>query len=85
VESWRWVAGCERRSKTDPKRRRFGIESLDERFSLSSRAMRDIEDRNKPRADALRALTEEKGIQLHPLELDVLSQDSADSAAVFAA
>ena len=27
---------CERRSKSDTKRRRFGIESVDERFSLSS-------------------------------------------------
>src|SRR5260370_26035558 len=43
--------------------------------------MRDIEGRNKARVDALRALAEEKGIQLHPLELNVLSQDSADATA----
>ncbi|MGV2293631.1 SDR family NAD(P)-dependent oxidoreductase [Trinickia sp. YCB016] len=43
--------------------------------------MRDVEGRNKSRADALRVLAEDKGIQLHPLELDVLSQDSADAAA----
>src|SRR5260370_35638747 len=43
--------------------------------------MRDIEGRKKARADALRALAEEKGIQLHPLELNVLSQDSADATA----
>jgi NAD(P)-dependent dehydrogenase (short-subunit alcohol dehydrogenase family) len=43
--------------------------------------MRDVEGRNKASADALRALAEEKGLQLHPLELDVLSQESADAAA----
>ena len=43
--------------------------------------MRDVEGRNKPRADGLRALASERGIALHPLELDVLSQDSADAAA----
>jgi NAD(P)-dependent dehydrogenase (short-subunit alcohol dehydrogenase family) len=43
--------------------------------------MRDVEGRNKPRADELRALARERGIALHPLELDVLSQDSADAAA----
>ena len=43
--------------------------------------MRDVEGRNKPRADELRALGEARGIALHPLELDVLSQASADAAA----
>jgi NAD(P)-dependent dehydrogenase (short-subunit alcohol dehydrogenase family) len=43
--------------------------------------MRDVEGRNKARADALRALAEEKDIQLYPLELDVLSQESAAAAA----
>jgi NAD(P)-dependent dehydrogenase (short-subunit alcohol dehydrogenase family) len=44
-------------------------------------SMRDIQGRNRERADALRALAAEKGIALHPLELDVLSQASADAAA----
>jgi NAD(P)-dependent dehydrogenase (short-subunit alcohol dehydrogenase family) len=43
--------------------------------------MRDIEGRNKPRADALRSLAAEQDLQLYPLELDVLSQASADAAA----
>jgi NAD(P)-dependent dehydrogenase (short-subunit alcohol dehydrogenase family) len=36
--------------------------------------MRDVEGRNKPRADELRALGEARGIALHPLELDVLRE-----------
>ena len=42
--------------------------------------MRDVEGRNRSRADELRAVSVEKGITLIPLELDVLSQDSADAA-----
>ena len=44
-------------------------------------SMRDVEGRNRARADELRALSAQKGITLMPLELDVLSQDSADAAA----
>jgi NAD(P)-dependent dehydrogenase (short-subunit alcohol dehydrogenase family) len=44
-------------------------------------SMRDVEGRNRGRADELRAISAEKGITLIPLELDVLSQDSADAAA----
>ena len=43
--------------------------------------MRDVEGRNRSRADELRAISAQKGIALMPLELDVLSQDSADAAA----
>ena len=43
--------------------------------------MRDVEGRNRSRADELRAVSAEKEITLIPLELDVLSQDSADAAA----
>jgi NAD(P)-dependent dehydrogenase (short-subunit alcohol dehydrogenase family) len=43
--------------------------------------MRDVEGRNRGRADELRAVSAETGITLIPLELDVLSQDSADAAA----
>jgi len=43
--------------------------------------MRDVEGRNRGRADELRAVSAEKGITLIPLELDVLSQESADAAA----
>jgi NAD(P)-dependent dehydrogenase (short-subunit alcohol dehydrogenase family) len=44
-------------------------------------SMRDVEGRNRGRADELRALSARKGIALMPLELDILSQDSADAAA----
>ena len=43
--------------------------------------MRNVDGRNKARADDLRALAAQKDIQLYPLELDVLSQESADAAA----
>jgi NAD(P)-dependent dehydrogenase (short-subunit alcohol dehydrogenase family) len=43
--------------------------------------MRDVEGRNRSCADELRAISAQKGIALMPLELDVLSQDSADAAA----
>ncbi len=44
-------------------------------------SMRDVNGRNRDRADAVRALAAEKGYALHPIELDVLSQESADAAA----
>ena len=44
-------------------------------------SMRDVEGRNRGRAEELRAISAQKGITLMPLELDVLSQDSADAAA----
>ncbi|MDB5830618.1 MAG: short chain dehydrogenase family protein [Caballeronia sp.] len=44
-------------------------------------SMRDVEGRNRARADELWAISAQKGIALMPLELDVLSQDSADAAA----
>ena len=44
-------------------------------------SMRDVDGRNRGRADELRAISAQKGIALMPLELDVLSQDSADAAA----
>ncbi|HEY2604457.1 SDR family oxidoreductase [Paraburkholderia sp. RL18-103-BIB-C] len=56
-------------------------QSLAEAGHIVYATMRDVEGRNQPRADALRALADLKDIQLHPLELDVLSQESADAAA----
>ncbi|MEA3090512.1 MAG: hypothetical protein QOJ04_1854 [Caballeronia sp.] len=44
-------------------------------------SMRDVEGRNRGRADELRAISAQRGNALMPLELDVLSQDSADAAA----
>jgi NAD(P)-dependent dehydrogenase (short-subunit alcohol dehydrogenase family) len=43
-------------------------------------SMRDIAGRNKDRADEMRAWARKEGVSLSPLALDVLSQDSADSA-----
>ncbi|NKJ47873.1 oxidoreductase [Burkholderia sp. SG-MS1] len=56
-------------------------QSLAEAGHIVYATMRDVDGRNKPRADALRALADTQNLQLHPLELDVLSQDSADAAA----
>jgi NAD(P)-dependent dehydrogenase (short-subunit alcohol dehydrogenase family) len=42
--------------------------------------MRDVNGRNAARAQAVRDWAVAQGVQLHPLELDVLSQDSADAA-----
>jgi NAD(P)-dependent dehydrogenase (short-subunit alcohol dehydrogenase family) len=43
--------------------------------------MRDVEGRNRGRAEELRTVSRSRGIALIPLELDVLSLDSADAAA----
>ncbi|CAB3742217.1 hypothetical protein LMG24238_06842 [Paraburkholderia sediminicola] len=56
-------------------------QSLAEAGHIVYATMRNVEGRNKPRADEMRALAKAKDIQLHPLELDVLSQESADAAA----
>src|SRR5580693_1477509 len=56
-------------------------QSLAEAGHIVYATMRDIEGCNKPRADEMRALAQAKDIQLHPLELDILSQESADAAA----
>jgi NAD(P)-dependent dehydrogenase (short-subunit alcohol dehydrogenase family) len=44
-------------------------------------SMRDIDGRDKDSADELRKWAIERNVILHPLELDVLSQESADAAA----
>jgi len=60
---------------------KLSAQALAEAGHIVYATMRDVEGRNKARADALLRLAEEKGIQLHPPELDVLSPDSADAAA----
>jgi NAD(P)-dependent dehydrogenase (short-subunit alcohol dehydrogenase family) len=60
---------------------RLSAQALAEAGHVVYASMRDIQGRNRERADALRALAAGKGIALHPLELDVLSQASADAAA----
>ena len=56
-------------------------QSLAEAGHIVYASMRDIAGRNNGRAAELRTLASAKGLQLHPLELDVLSQSSADAAA----
>ena len=60
---------------------KLSAQALAEAGHIVYATMRDVKGRNKARADALRTLAEQKGIQLHPLELDILSQASADAAA----
>lgn len=60
---------------------KLSARSLAEAGHIVYASMRDIAGRNAPRAAELRALAAAKGLELHPLELDVLSQDSADAAA----
>ncbi|UVH58877.1 SDR family NAD(P)-dependent oxidoreductase [Variovorax paradoxus] len=60
---------------------KLSAQSLAEAGHVVYASMRDIAGRNAGRAAELRSLAAAKNIQLHPLELDVLSQDSADAAA----
>ncbi len=60
---------------------KLSARSLAEAGHVVYASMRDIAGRNAPRAAELRALAAAEGFELHPLELDVLSQDSADAAA----
>ena len=60
---------------------KLSARSLAEAGHVVYASMRDIAGRNAPRAAELRALAVARGLELHPLELDVLSQDSADAAA----
>jgi NAD(P)-dependent dehydrogenase (short-subunit alcohol dehydrogenase family) len=59
----------------------LSAQSLAEAGHVVYASMRDIAGRNAGRAAELRALAAARNIQLHPLELDVLSQASADAAA----
>lgn len=60
---------------------KLSAQALAEAGHIVYATMRDVDGRNRERADALRALASSRNIQLHPLELDVLSQESADAAA----
>ncbi|KJK22741.1 oxidoreductase [Burkholderiaceae bacterium 16] len=60
---------------------KLSAQALAEAGHIVYATMRDVEGRNRGRADELRALAKSGNIQLHPLELDVLSQESADAAA----
>jgi NAD(P)-dependent dehydrogenase (short-subunit alcohol dehydrogenase family) len=60
---------------------KLSVQSLAEAGHVVYASMRDIAGRNAGRAAELRALAAARNIQLHPLELDVLSQASADAAA----
>jgi NAD(P)-dependent dehydrogenase (short-subunit alcohol dehydrogenase family) len=56
-------------------------QSLVEAGHVVYASMRDIAGRNSGRAAEMRSYAAAKSLQLHPLELDVLSQASADAAA----
>ena len=60
---------------------KLSAQALAEAGHIVYATMRDIEGRNRARADELRALAAQHNIALYPLELDVLSQASADAAA----
>jgi len=60
---------------------KLSAQSLAEAGHIVYASMRDIAGRNAGRAAELRTLAAAKNIALHPLELDVLSQASADAAA----
>lgn len=60
---------------------KLSAQALSDAGHIVYASMRDIDGRNRSRADALRAVSARKGIQLHPIELDVLSQESTDAAA----
>jgi NAD(P)-dependent dehydrogenase (short-subunit alcohol dehydrogenase family) len=55
--------------------------SLAEAGHIVYASMRDVDGRNRTRANELRELAAKQGMALYPLELDVLSQDSANAAA----
>ncbi|AGU51278.1 putative oxidoreductase, SDR family [Variovorax paradoxus B4] len=60
---------------------KLSARSLAEAGHVVYASMRDIAGRNCGRAAEMRSHAAAKGLQLHPLELDVLSQASADAAA----
>jgi len=60
---------------------RLSAQALAEAGHVVYATMRDVAGRNRARADEVRALAAQKDIALYPLELDVLSQESADAAA----
>jgi NAD(P)-dependent dehydrogenase (short-subunit alcohol dehydrogenase family) len=59
---------------------KLAAESLARAGHIVYASMRDVNGRNAARADGMRLWANEHNVALHPLELDVLSQDSADAA-----
>lgn len=59
---------------------KLSAQSLAQAGHIVYATMRDVEGRNKPRADEIRAWASANDAQIFPLELDVLSQASADAA-----
>lgn len=59
---------------------KLSAEALAKAGHIVYASMRDISGRNAARAQAMRDWSHTNALQLHPLELDVLSQVSADSA-----
>ncbi|MDR7099793.1 NAD(P)-dependent dehydrogenase (short-subunit alcohol dehydrogenase family) [Lysobacter niabensis] len=59
---------------------KLSAQSLAQAGHIVYATMRDVEGRNKPRADEIRQWASQNKAELYPLELDVLSQDSANAA-----
>ncbi|MFJ7797009.1 SDR family oxidoreductase [Pseudomonas sp. NPDC096950] len=59
---------------------KLAAESLARAGHIVYASMRDVNGRNASRADGFRQWAKDQNVELHPLELDVLSQDSADAA-----
>jgi len=60
---------------------RLSAQALAEAGHVVYATMRDVAGRNRTRAEEVRALAAQQEIALYPLELDVLSQESAEAAA----
>lgn len=59
---------------------KLAAESLARAGHIVYASMRDVNGRNAARAEGFRLWAKAQNVELHPLELDVLSQDSADAA-----
>ena len=59
---------------------KLAAESLAQAGHIVYASMRDVNGRNAARAEGIRLWAREQKVELHPLELDVLSQASADAA-----
>lgn len=59
---------------------KLAAESLARAGHIVYASMRDVSGRNAARAEGIRRWAKEQNVVVHPLELDVLSQGSADAA-----
>jgi NAD(P)-dependent dehydrogenase (short-subunit alcohol dehydrogenase family) len=59
---------------------KLAAQSLSRAGHIVYASLRDVNGRNAARAEGIRRWAKEQNVALHPLELDVLSQGSADAA-----